>query len=162
MISKNVVRGLAILAMAAAAQARASDVGVHVGAAVPLFQVAPQVKTVGSDFFSVAAPIGFGVHLTDRLVFDLETVVGTPIRPTGGTTSLTVDPGVVYNWGPFATGARIAFDIGSKPNVGMIALINKGFPVNDKLTWFIEGAFPMSIQDGQASMKTVLHTGFAF
>ncbi len=68
-----------------------------------------------------------------------------PISPPG-TTGLVVDPGIVYNWGAFATGLRLAFQTHANTNVGLIPLINFGLADLGGATWFIEGAFPTFIQ----------------
>ena len=90
-------------------------------------------------------PIGVTVKPGGKLVIDFEVVVANPISPPG-TTGLVIDPGVVYNWGAFATGLRLAFQTNANTNVGLIPLINMGVADLGGSTWFVEAAFPTFIQ----------------
>ncbi len=76
--------------------------------------------------------------------------------------SFMVDPGVVYHWGPFSTGLRVATQVGASANVGLIPLINKGVALPFGATWFVEAAFPTFVQDGTLAFNAVLHTGLGF
>lgn len=135
-------------------------VGGHIGVATPLVTIADETTTIG-DAFVLAVPIGISVKVSDRLVIDFETIVQTPVDPLG-TTSFVVDPGIVYNWGPVATGLRAAFQINQRSNFGLIPLINRGLVDFGGGTWFIEAAFPTFVVDGDFSFTTVLHTGIGF
>jgi len=99
-----------------------------------------------------------------RLAVDFETVVTTPVRPRNGSTSLTVDPGVVYDWGAVATGLRLAFQVGGDASVGVIPLVNRGFELGAGRKLFLEAAFPMftGIEGTGRSLAAVVHTGVAF
>jgi hypothetical protein len=153
--------GLMLAATGAfAPRARAQSVGGHVGIAFPLATFSDNTTTI-ADSTVIAAPIGIGVGLTEALKLDFETVVLTQVRP-GGTTTMLVDPGLVYNWGPVATGLRIAFQIGAKANIGCIPLVNVPLVKVGKATWFAEAAFPIFYRDHKGSLTTVLHTGFGF
>jgi hypothetical protein len=156
------VAAVAVFASAVAAQA--AEIGGHVGIAIPLMRVGSGVQGVGSNFLTVASPLGLTVKLDERLAIDFETTIATPLRPLGGRTSLTVDPGVVYNWGSFATGLRLAVPIGAAPTLGLIPLINKGFKLSGSSAWFVEAAFPMFPPSAteSANLSAVLHTGIAF
>jgi len=98
------------------------------------------------------------------------------IHPTGST-GLIIDPGILYDWGPFGTGLRIAFPVGASPSaVGLIPLINRGITKVSGATWFIEGDFPivyhgsgLGAQPNGApgvnsfvELSLVLQTGFVF
>jgi hypothetical protein len=145
----------------ALAQAR---VGGHVGLAVPLVTIPSEGDTTDvGDQFTLVAPIGVTVKLSDRVAIDLETQVANPVDPSG-TTALVVAPGVVYNFGPFAAGLRVASEIGADSNVGVIPLVNKGlFPVG-AATWFVEAAFPTFVHatPPDVTFTAVIHTGFGF
>jgi hypothetical protein len=138
------------------------SVGGHVGVATSLVTVANQTQTIG-DRFTIAAPLGVTVKLSDRWAVDFEVVVNTPVDPKG-TTTLVVDPGVIYNFGPVAGGLRLAWQLDSSTNIGLIPLINRGLVDMGYATWFIEAAFPMFIQDGDDNFafNAVIHTGFGF
>src|SRR5439155_864756 len=84
-------------------------------------------------------PIGVTVKPAGKLVVDFEVVVANPVSPPG-TTGLVIDPGIVYNWGAFATGLRLAFQTNANTNVGLIPLINVGVADLGGATWFVEVA----------------------
>ncbi len=162
------VRLLAVVALAGVpvavlAQAGRS-VGGHVGIATPLVTVTSDDTTDIGDNFVLAAPVGVTVKLSDRLAVDFEMIVQNPVDPRGES-SLVVDPGVVYNFGPFALGLRVASAIGKPANVGVIPLINRGIAPVGGGTWFIEAAFPTfmhSDPDPDFTFDVVLHTGIGF
>ena len=122
-------------------------------------------------------PIGVTVKPGGKLVIDFEVVVANPISPPG-TTGLVIDPGVVYNWGAFATGLRLAFQTNANTNVGLIPLINMGVADLGGSTWFVEAPFPTFIQSeldetpagappvtthhARGEFNIVLHTGIGF
>ena len=140
------------------------SVGGHVGIAVPLVMINEDDTDTIADNFVIANPIGIGFKLSERLVLDLEIIVQNPVDPSG-TTSLVVDPGLVYNFGAFAAGLRVASVINQPSNVGLIPLINKGLvDLGDGVTWFVEAAFPMFVRSEAPdfTMDVVLHTGVGF
>ena len=143
------------------AESPKGNAGGHVGIAVPLVTVTDDETTTVSDQFTLAHPIGVGVQVSQRLTVDFEVVVNNPIDPVGPT-SLVVDPGVVYNFGPVAAGLRVAFQIGQTANIGLIPLVNKGIVDFDGATWFIEAAFPTFYSDHDVAFNVVLHTGIGF
>jgi hypothetical protein len=139
----------------------ATTVGGHVGVALPLVSVSSKTTTI-ADNVTILDPIGVSVKMSPHLVIDFETVVSTPAKPTGGSTGLVVDPGVVYNWGVMATGLRAAWQIAHGPNFGLIPLVNKGLIDLGRATWFVEGAFPTFYEDHKVTFNVVLHTGVGF
>lgn len=151
--------------------AQGPRVGGHVGLAAPLVTIPSEGDTTDiGDQFTLVAPIGITVKLTERLAVDFETQVGNPIDPmrsdatTTRRTSLVVAPGLVYNFGPFAAGLRVASEIGAESNVGLIPLVNRGlFPVG-AATWFVEAAFPTFVHASQpdVTFTAVIHTGIGF
>jgi hypothetical protein len=156
------------------AQAKAQDpaspappptksVGGHVGAATPLISVAKKTTNIG-DQFTLAHPMGVTVKLSDTVAVDFEAVMANPIHPTGST-SLTVDPGVVVAVGPVALGLRVAWEVNAATNFGLIPLINKGIVDFGSATWFVEAAFPTFYRDVAGDkyvFNVVLHTGVGF
>jgi hypothetical protein len=152
------------------------EVGGHVGVATPLVSISKETKSI-SDQFTLLTPIGVTVKPGGKLAIDFEVVVANPISPVGNT-GLVVDPGVVYNWGGFATGLRLAFQTNTSANVGLIPLINVGLADFGGSAWFIEAAFPTFIQSvlddptpgnliptthhAQGTFNVVLHTGIGF
>jgi len=173
MIMRNLnlrVSGLAaVLVVIASLPAGAwaeSRVGGHIGVATPLVTVTEDDTTTIDDQFTLVNPIGVTVKLTDRLAIDFETQVVSKIDPEGKN-GFVVDPGVVYNFGPFAAGLRIAWQIGTATsNVGVIPLINRGLFKVGAGTWFVEAAFPTFLyQSGVPSdveFNVVFHTGIGF
>ncbi len=160
--------GLATVLMVAGLPARAwaATVGGHIGIASPLVTVTEDDSTNIADDFKLVNPIGVTVKLTDRLAIDFETQVVSKIDPEGAN-GFVVDPGVVYDFGAFAAGLRIAWQIGTATsNVGVIPLINKGLVKLGEATWFVEAAFPTFLyQNGVPSdveFNVVFHTGIGF
>jgi hypothetical protein len=153
-----------VAALAPAGALAQARVGGHVGLAVPLVTIPSEGDTTDvGDQFTLVAPIGVTVKLSDRVAIDLETQVANPVDPSG-TTALVVAPGIVYNFGPFAAGLRVASEIGADSNVGLIPLINKGlFPVG-AATWFVEAAFPTFVHatPPDVTFTAVIHTGLGF
>jgi hypothetical protein len=145
------------------------QIGAHVGVATPFLTVSKSTTTIG-DQFTVLNPIGLGFKLTPELAVDFEFVIGTPVRPISGTTSIVVDPGVIYNWGPVATGLRIAWAVQQSANIGLIPLVNLPLVKGESATWFVEAAFPTFLRhvdaanttDGKLAFNVVLHTGVGF
>jgi hypothetical protein len=140
------------------------SVGGHVGVAVPLVMInEDDTETIG-DNFVIANPIGIGFKLSERLVLDLEMIVQNPVDPSG-TTSLVIDPGIVYNFGAFAAGLRVASAINQPSNFGVIPLINKGLmDLGGGATWFVEAAFPAFVRSEPPdfTLDIVFHTGVGF
>ena len=145
----------------AAPAAFVKSVGGHIGIATSFVTLKSHTETI-SDRFGIAAPIGIGFKVSENLAVDFEMVVSNDLKPKPGSSGLTVDPGIVYNWGAFATGLRGAVKIGQLSNVGLIPLINKGLVDMGGATWFIEAAFPTFVQDKKLSLDMVLHTGVGF
>jgi hypothetical protein len=114
-----------------------------------------------SDVVTLAIASGVTVKLSNLVAVDFETVVGEPLKPKGGTTGLTIDPGVVLDLGPLAVGLRLAYQVGVPPNIGVIPLIHKGLALGP-VSWFIEADFPIFDEDGEAAFTTALHTGIGF
>lgn len=171
---------IGMMAVLAPVAARADEptphpgIGGHVGVATPLVTFSSDKTTSISDQFTLLHPIGIGFKLSDKLAIDFETVLGNPIHPRGST-SLLVDPGVVYNMGSVVIGLRLAWKVQSETNFGLIPLIHKGiFDLGGGATWYVEAAFPTFISAGFDATKTppadkttfelnvVLHTGIGF
>jgi hypothetical protein len=161
--------------------------GGHVGVAVPLltlqgytsstFAAAPLKKTQTlSDQFALAFPIGVTVKTSRRFSVDFEVIVQTSVNPTGET-GLTIDPGVIYDWGPVATGLRLAVPVGVSPAaIGIIPLVHRSIVDIGGADWFVEADFPTLYHgsgapvanngatgtNSRVEFSAVLHTGFGF
>jgi hypothetical protein len=152
--------GFSVAVWASPAEAQEKPVGGHVGVAVPLVTLADPVTSI-SDQFTILNPIGIGFKTSQHVIVDFETVVASPVDPAG-TTGLVVDPGVIYDWGSVATGARVAFQIGNRANIGLIPLVNVGLVDLGGAKWFVEGAFPIFYVPKDVSLTVVAHTGVGF
>jgi hypothetical protein len=161
--------------------------GGHIGVAVPLltlqgytsstYAAPPLQKSQSlSDQFTLAFPIGITVKTSRKLSVDFEVIVQTSINPTGET-GLTIDPGVIYDWGPVATGLRLAVPIGTSPAaIGLIPLVHRSIVDINGASWFVEADFPTLYHGSGAPVanngatgtnsriefSAVLHTGFGF
>jgi len=164
-----------------------SPIGGHVGVAVPMvtfqgytssaYAAPPLDKTVTlSDQFNLAFPIGLTVKTSRRVSFDFEVVVSTKVDPAGST-DLTIDPGVIYDFGPVAAGLRLAVPVGASPlAIGVIPLVHRGITKIGGATWFIEADFPIIYHasgagdqpngavgtNSMVAFSVALHTGFGF
>ena len=135
-------------------------VGGHVGVALPLVTVSKDTTSV-SDQFTLLVPIGIGFRVSQHVAVDFETIVGTPIHPTGKT-SLVVDPGVLFPFGRVTAGLRLAFRIDTQANVGLVPLVNYALVDLGAATWFVEAAFPTFYSDHEVALTAVIHTGVGF
>jgi hypothetical protein len=155
---------LVVAVAPASALAQAPRVGGHVGVATPLVTFPSEGDTTDiGDQFTLVMPIGVTVKLNERLAVDFETQVHNPVDPDG-TTALVVAPGLVYNFGAFAAGLRLASEIGADSNVGLIPILNTGVAPVGAGTWFVEAAFPAFIHSTEPdfTFTVVVHTGIAF
>ena len=168
--------GLAAASMTTRASAEGPSVGGHIGLATPIVTVSKTTTTIG-DGLTLLTPLGVTVKPGGKLAIDFEVVVATPVSKPDGN-GLVIDPGIVYNWGAFATGLRLAFKTNHVTNVGVIPLINFGLADLGGATWFIEAAFPTFVESeadevpvgsteapkhhARGEFNAVLHTGFGF
>jgi hypothetical protein len=150
-------------------------IGGHWGLAVPLVSFSDEDTTaIFADFLQLGIAPGITVKLNERWAIDFEFIAfsrwnfeddGTPASVS---TSVVVDPGVVYNFGPFAAGLRTAVQVGPGVpfNLGLVPIINKGFPINDRLKWFVELDLPVFVTgrpgDAGISVTPLVQTGMAF
>jgi hypothetical protein len=161
--------------------------GGHIGVAVPLitlqgytsssFAAPPldKTRTLG-DQFTLAFPIGITVKTSRKLSVDFEVIVQTSVNPTGEN-GLTIDPGVIYDWGPLATGLRLAVPVGVSPAaIGFIPLVHRRIVDINGASWFVEADFPTLYHgsgapvanngstgtNSRVEFSAVLHTGFGF
>src|SRR5207244_1542762 len=93
--------------MAPAPAKSIKGIGGHIGIAVPVLMVDHPTKNFG-DQKNIADQIGVTVKLNDQVAIDFEVVVATHFNQGGAAggagTSLTIDPGIIYNAGPVAAG----------------------------------------------------------
>lgn len=136
-------------------------IGGHLGVATPYLSVSDKTEVLGKQsFFTILNPVGLTFHLGDKWALDLEMVIASSVLRKE-TTKLIIDPGIIYKGLPVALGLRVAHQVGDRPNVGVIPLVNKGFPIGG-VTWFVEAAFPTFVKEGQVTFNAVAHTGLAF
>jgi hypothetical protein len=153
------------LAAAASAQDR---VGGHIGVVFPLVtHVDGETVTIGDDF-KIGFPMGITIKKSDTLAFDLEIVPVLDPREHGPIdVPLTIHPGILKGLGHGLTlGGRMAFDINGA-SWGFTPLLNKGFPVGNGLTYFVEAVVPIRFQDDligetHTAIGFAVHTGIAF
>ncbi|MBN8472375.1 hypothetical protein JYJ95_38220 [Corallococcus exiguus] len=150
-------------------------VGGHWGVALPLVSFTDEGTTgIFADFLTVGIAPGVTVKLNEKWSIDFEFIAfsrwqfendGTPARAS---TSIVVDPGVVYDFGPFSGGLRTAVQVGPGVpfNLGLVPIINKGFAIHDGLKWFVELDLPFFVTgvpgDGGVSFTPLIQTGVAF
>lgn len=172
------------------AKAAAPDfprVGGHFGLALPIVAFDNSgTSAIGRDFVQVGVTPGITVKLSSCWAVDFEFIAfsrwdrNPPGTPDKSHTILVVDPGVVYNFGRFAAGLRLAVQIGQDVplNFGIVPIIVLPFKLTPKLSYFLELDLPVFVF-GQAatpatavaaatqdraigSLTILLQTGFAF
>jgi hypothetical protein len=143
----------------------ASRLTAHVGVGAPLvtLQASRTTSHVGSlkEDFTLVAPLGLGLLLTDHWTFDFEFQVSTGVRPEGLTTAI-VDPGMIYTWDRLAAGLRVAWQLNENQNVGLIPLMRVLVLRNERANWFVEVALPSFVQNKQITASASLQTGVGF
>ncbi|WP_216618684.1 hypothetical protein, partial [Corallococcus carmarthensis] len=150
-------------------------VGGHWGLVVPLVSFTDEGTTgIFADFLNVGIAPGVTVKLNEKWSIDFEFIGFTRWTfendgtPASASTSIVVDPGVVYDFGPFSGGLRTAVEVGSGIpfNLGLVPIINKGFPINEGLKWFVELDLPFFVTgvpgNGGFSLTPLIQTGVAF
>lgn len=123
---------------------------------------------IGEDFVTLGMALGVNVQVAPAWSFDFEFVTYSRVDEEGVPVSLVVDPGVVYNWGPIATGLRVAMQLGggTAANFGLIPIINKTFDVGRFVHPYIELDLPIFFADDDVSAAVAftvqVQGGFAF
>lgn len=149
--------------------------GGHWGIVIPIVSFTDEDTTaIFADFIQVGIAPGVTVKLNKKWSIDFEFIGFTRWRfsddgtPASASTSIVVDPGVVYDFGEFSGGLRTAVQVGSGVpfNLGLVPIINKGFPIHDGLKWFVELDLPFFITGrpghGGVSFSPQVQTGIAF
>jgi hypothetical protein len=156
-----------------------SKLGGHIGLALPIAHLGGAHSThMGAShnrdsFFTLSPVFGITVKLTEKLAFDFENVVGINLNrgtSRGTSMSYTVDPGVIYDFGPVAVGGRLGFTVtDAQANMSLIPLVNKTFKLGDRIKFFgdnfavfVEADFPVLFEGGFVTLTPVAHAGFAF
>lgn len=138
-------------------------VGGHVGLAVPLVFFGKETTAIGADFTTIGLAPGVTVHLNERWSIDFEMVAYSNFWDSGNTSTLVIDPGVVYHFDEFSVGLRTAVHVGQGQNWGFIPIILKGFPIGDgTVKAFVELDLPVFINEAGVSLGLQPQAGIAF
>jgi len=141
-------------------------VGGHFGMAVPLFSLSDPVTVIGRDFVSVGLTPGVTVKLDAHWSIDFELIAFNELKNSPAATTLVVDPGVLYDFGPVVVGGRLATQVGAPTNFGLVPIIVVPFKISPSLSYFVEGDVPMFLRDRGnslgASIGLQFQTGIAF
>ena len=129
--------------------------------------MATDSKVIFDDFFDLGLAPGITIPLNRCWSFDFEFVAYDHFKSRRGPTTFVLDPGVVFDWGPLSTGLRAAVAVAGPTtnNFGLIPIINKGFPIYERLKWFIELDLPVFFHDAHTNRVTFtpqLQTGVSF
>jgi len=141
--------------------------GGHIGVAIPVAVLGSDSQIIFGDFFDVGLAPGITVHLSDNWAADFEFVVTDRLKSKYGPPNLVVDPGVIRKLGCMNLGLRVAMGVagGQANNIGLIPLINIGFPWSDQVSWFFEVDLPVFFSDAATNKVTLtpqLQTGVGF
>lgn len=143
--------------------------GFHAGAIHPLITFSGGESSTIGDNYSVGFPVGINFPINDNIKFDAEFV---PFYNKGeGFNNLIIHPGVLFGLGSGLTfGTRLAYETGAE-NYGFTPLINKGFELSEKATFFVELVLPVRFgsndlpgggSDKYSAYTIGIHTGIAF
>ncbi len=139
--------------------------GGHLGLALPVVSVGGGGASVfGKNHASVGLTPGVTFKLDEHWRIDFEFVALNDFK-NGGATTLVVDPGVLYSFGSFTAGLRVATQVGAPANFGVVPIAVLPFALTDKFTYFVELDLPLFFRDAngvQASVTAQLQTGVAF
>jgi hypothetical protein len=137
-------------------------VGGHVGVAIPLVTFADPITGIGADYAKIGLAPGITVKLSDRWAVDFEFVAYSNFFKGQPQTTFVVDPGLVYNFGPFAAGLRAAIIVNDRPNLGFIPIILKGFPISERVNLFVELDLPVFFSDTGPALTIQPQAGVSF
>jgi hypothetical protein len=159
--------GLSFAASARAdAPASGPRLGGHLGIALPIATIAQKTTVIGGDFVNQGITPGITLKLDDRWAVDFEFIAFNAWRSGHTTTTLVVDPGVVYRFDALSVGTRVATEVGAPRNVAIVPIFVKPFKISDVLAYFVELDLPLFFRDDGSQMKPSLtvqfQTGFGF
>ena len=139
----------------------APRVGGHFNLAIPVVTFRPDTtKSIGNEYTKVGLAPGVTYKLDDAWGFDLEFVAYNNFK-TGGTSSLVVDPGVIYNFGAFTGGLRLAVDVLQNQNWGVIPIVVKTFPLG-LVSLLLELDVPVFVRANGTDVSIQPQIGVAF
>ena len=138
----------------------APTVGGHFNLAVPIVTYGRTTKTIGSQYTKVGLAPGITYKLNDRWGFDFEFVAYNNFR-NDGASSLVVDPGVIYNFGPVVGGLRAAVDVAGNRNWGVIPIVVKTIPVG-LVSLLLELDVPVFVHPTGTDLSIQPQIGVAF
>ena len=139
-------------------------VGGHFNLAVPLVTYGNDTKTIGEEYTKVGLAPGVTFKLDDSWGFDLEFVAYNNFmnKPDNkGMTSLVVDPGVIYNFGSFTGGLRLAVDVVATQNWGTIPIVVKTIPLG-LVSLLLELDLPIFFRSNGTELTIQPQIGVAF
>lgn len=148
-----------VLLMGNSEQVQAQNtIGGHFGVVQPILTISDGDVTTLADAYAIGFPIGITIKKNDTWAFDAEFV---PFVKEGDVVDFLVHPGVLRALGnSFTFGFRAAFEV--KANVyGFTPLINKSFPLNENMVWFVEGVLPVRF-GSNTSITAGIHVGVGF
>jgi hypothetical protein len=150
---------------AKAAAPQFPSIGGHFGLALPVVAFNNDGTTaIGRDFVQVGVTPGVTIKLSGCWAVDLEFIAfsrwdrNPPGTPDKSHTIFVADPGVVYNFGRFAAGLRLAVQVGQDVplNFGIVPIIVVPFKVTPKVSYFIELDLPVFVSASAASPATAV------
>lgn len=140
--------------------------GGHLGLALPIVTFASKTTVIGSDFVTIGMTPGITVHLDDDWAIDFEFVALNEVKSTPAPTTFVVDPGVVRKFGAVSAGLRVATQVGTLSNVGLVPILVVPFKLSKQFSYFVEGDIPLFLRDDgtqmQPSASFQLQTGVGF
>ena len=100
------------------------------------------------------------------LTIDFEFIALNELKNTPAATTFVVDPGVVRHFDAFALGLRLATQVGSPTNVGLVPIFVVPFRISSQFSYFVEGDIPLFLRDTamkvEPSLSFLFQTGVGF
>lgn len=155
---------------ALADESKGLRLGGHMGFGVPIATLGTVDTTlVGRDHAAVGIIAGVNLGIDEHWALNFEFIAISNFKDASAEQSATTfvfDPGVVYNWGSFWTGLRMAMRVPAPlggAEFGLIPIIGKAFKISDKVSYYIELDLPTFIHQPQdVTFTTFIQTGFGF
>jgi hypothetical protein len=126
-------------------------VGGHLGFALPIFTLSRNSGVIFNDFVNIGVTPGITVRLDDHWSVDFEFIAINSLKNMPAGVGAVIDPGVLYNFGDFTLGLRVAAKVVEPTNIGIVPIVVYPFKNTGMgpFTPFVEGDVPIFLQDGR-------------
>jgi len=126
-------------------------VGGHLGFALPILTLSRNSGVIFKDFVDIGVTPGITVKLDDHWSVDFEFIAVNSLKNLPAGVGVVIDPGILYDFGQFTAGLRVAAKAVEATNIGIVPIIVYPFKGagTGPFTPFVEGDVPIFFQDGR-------------